>query len=137
MVLFAHRDYRDMEQEDRIRACYQHCCLKYVNREPMNNTSLRERFHIDEGNSAMVSRIIKQTIEAGLIRLYDPKANRKAYRYVPKLGLNSFDGHLPEWTVASGQAWEQRDFSRPRSRRSFAGHLTEAANTAWENHKTP
>ncbi len=83
VVLFAHKDYRDMEQEDRIRACYQHCCLKYVNREPMNNTSLRERFQIDEGNSAMVSRIIKQTIEAGLIRLYDPKANRKAYRYVP------------------------------------------------------
>lgn len=59
------------------------CCLKYVNREPMNNTSLRERFRIDEGNSAMASRIIKQTIDAGLIRLYDPKANRKVYRYVP------------------------------------------------------
>lgn len=83
VVLFAHQDYRDMGQEDRIRACYQHCCLKYVNREPMNNTSLRQRFQIDEGNSAMVSRIIKQTIEAGLIRLYDPAANRKAYRYVP------------------------------------------------------
>ncbi len=83
VVLFAHKDYRDMEQEDRVRACYQHCCLKYVNREPMNNTSLRERFQIDEGNSAMASRIIKQTIEAGLIRLYDPNANRKTYRYVP------------------------------------------------------
>ncbi|TBN46706.1 ATP-binding protein [Pseudomonas sp. BGI-2] len=83
VVLFAHKDYKDMEPEDRIRACYQHCCLKYVNREPMNNTSLRKRFQIDEGNSAMASRIIKQTIEAGLIRLYDPKANRKVYRYVP------------------------------------------------------
>jgi predicted HTH transcriptional regulator len=83
VVLFAHKDYKYMEPEDRIRACYQHCCLKYVNREPMNNTSLRKRFQIDEGNSAMASRIIKQTIEAGLIRLYDPKANRKVYRYVP------------------------------------------------------
>jgi predicted HTH transcriptional regulator len=83
VVLFAYKDYKDMEPEDRIRACYQHCCLKYVNREPMNNTSLRERFQIDEGNSAMASRIIKQAIEAGLIRLYDPKANRKTYRYVP------------------------------------------------------
>lgn len=83
VVLFAHQDYRNMGQEDRIRACYQHCCLKYVNREPMNNTSLRLRFQIDEGNSAMVSRVIKQTIEAGLIRLYDPAANRRTYRYVP------------------------------------------------------
>ncbi|WP_206618020.1 ATP-binding protein [Hahella sp. KA22] len=83
VVLFTYKRFKDMESEDRIRACYQHCCLKYVNREPMNNTSLRERFNIDEGNSAVASRVIKQTLEAGLIHLYDPKANRKAYRYVP------------------------------------------------------
>lgn len=51
-----------MDIEDRIRASYQHCCLKYVNRESMNNTSLRERFNIEEGNSAIASRIIKQTV---------------------------------------------------------------------------
>ncbi|MBE0508463.1 MAG: transcriptional regulator, partial [Marinospirillum sp.] len=83
VVLFTYRDFKAMESEDRIRACYQHCCLKYVNREPMNNTSLRARFNIEEGNSAMASRIIKQTVDAGLIRLYDANANRKAYRYVP------------------------------------------------------
>lgn len=83
VVLFAHKDYKDMDTEDRVRACYQHCCLKYVNREPMNNTSLRERFKIDEGNSSIASRVIKQAQAAGLIRLYDPAANRKAYRYVP------------------------------------------------------
>jgi ATP-dependent DNA helicase RecG len=83
VVLFTYKDFKDMESEDRIRACYQHCCLKYVNRAPMNNTSLRERFRIDEGNSAMASRVIKQAVEAKLIRLYDPNANRKAYRYVP------------------------------------------------------
>ena len=72
-----------MDTEDKARACYLHCCLKYVNREPMNNTSLRERFNIDSGNSATASRVIKQTLEAGLIRLYDPKANRKSWKYVP------------------------------------------------------
>lgn len=83
VVLFTYKDFKDMEAEDRVRACYQHCCLKYVNREPMNNTSLRERFSIAEGNSAMASRVIKLAVDAGLIRLHDPKANRKAYRYVP------------------------------------------------------
>jgi predicted HTH transcriptional regulator len=82
-TLFAFKAYKNMESEDRIRACYLHCCLKYVNREPMNNASLRERFDIDEGNSAMASRVIKQTVEAGMIRLYDPNANRRAMRYVP------------------------------------------------------
>ncbi|MCK5817823.1 MAG: hypothetical protein KAH18_00930 [Psychromonas sp.] len=54
-----------------------------INQNNRNNESLRERLGLDEGNSAMVSRVIKQTVEAGLIRLYDEKANRKAYRYVP------------------------------------------------------
>lgn len=83
VVLFAHRPFAEMDGEDRIRACYQHCCLKYVNREVMNNQSLRQRFEISDANSAMASRIIKQTVEAGLIRLYDENANRKNYRYIP------------------------------------------------------
>lgn len=83
VVMFAHKEYKKMDSEDRIRACYQHCCLKYVNREQMNNASLRERLGLNEANSAMASRVIKQTVETGLIRLYDAKANRKTYRYVP------------------------------------------------------
>ncbi len=83
VILFSHKDYKDMDVEDRVRACYQHCCLKYVNKKPMNNTSLRERFSINEKSSATVSRIIKQTIDTGIIKLYDPKANRKFYRYLP------------------------------------------------------
>ena len=85
-VLFAHRELNDMKKEDKVWACYLHCCLRYVNREVMNNTSLRERLGVDEKNSAVVSRILKQTVEDGLIRLYDPAANRKAYRYVPWWG---------------------------------------------------
>jgi len=83
VTLFAHKEYREMDQEERIRACYLHCCLKYVNKEPMNNASLRERFSIEKSNSAMASRVIQQTVDADLVRLYDPNANRKAYRYVP------------------------------------------------------
>ncbi|WP_020161517.1 ATP-binding protein [Methylobacter marinus] len=82
-VLFGHKEFKDMDKEDRIRACYQHCCLKYVNREPMNNTSLRERLGVEVKNSAMVSRIIKQAVEAAIIRPYDPDAGTKAMRYIP------------------------------------------------------
>lgn len=82
-TFFAHREYGAMDTEEKVRACYLHCCLKYVNHEPMNNTSLRARFQIEEGNAAIASRIIKSTSEAGLIRLYDPKANRNTLRYVP------------------------------------------------------
>ena len=82
-ILFAYREFNDMSKDDKVWACYLHCCLRYVNREVMNNTSLRERLGVDEKNSAIASRIIKKTVEEGLIRLYDPSANRKVWRYVP------------------------------------------------------
>jgi hypothetical protein len=49
----------------------------------MNNSSLRARLGIDVKNSAMVSRVIKDTVTAGLIKPYDPDAGAKAMRYVP------------------------------------------------------
>ncbi len=82
-ILFGHKDFKDMGKEDRTRACYLHCCLKYVNREPMNNTSLRERLGIEVKNSAMISRIIKQAVSEEIIRPYDPDAGTKAMRYIP------------------------------------------------------
>lgn len=83
VTLFGHKDFNNMSMEEKIRACYLHCCLKYVNHEPMNNASLRERLNIKEQNSAIISRVIKQTIEKEYIRLYDAKANRKSWHYIP------------------------------------------------------
>ncbi|MGZ8934685.1 MAG: ATP-binding protein [Methylobacter sp.] len=82
-VLFAHKSLNDMNKEDRIRACYLHCCLKWVERQPMNNSSVRERFGIEEQNKAQASRIIKQTIEAGWIKPYDADAGVRSMRYLP------------------------------------------------------
>jgi len=72
-----------MKKEDRVWACYLHCCLRYVNREDMNNASLRERFGIDVKNSAMVTRIINDSIKAETIKPYNPDAGSKAMRYIP------------------------------------------------------
>lgn len=50
----------------------------------MTNTTLRERFKIADENAAMVSRIIKDTYEAGLIKEEDPESNsRKFVKYIP------------------------------------------------------
>ncbi|MBV7271654.1 hypothetical protein JMF89_03995 [Clostridiaceae bacterium UIB06] len=84
IILYAHKEFKDMEKKDKIRACYQHCCLKYVANELMTNKSLRERFNISEKNYSMVSRVITDTIEDELIKVYDPenKSNRMA-KYIP------------------------------------------------------
>ena len=82
-MLFAYQPLNMMDKNDRIRACYLHACLKYVTRPYMTNSSLRERFGIESKNSALASRIIKDTIAARLIHLYDVEATRKNARYVP------------------------------------------------------
>ncbi|MCB0082053.1 MAG: transcriptional regulator, partial [Caldilineaceae bacterium] len=74
---------REMDREDRIRACYQHACLKYVMRAYMTNSSIRERFGIDEHNKAQASRIIKEAVESERILPYDPKAATKLMKYIP------------------------------------------------------
>lgn len=81
-VLFAHRALREMDKEDRVRACYLHACLRHVLRNPMTNASLRERFGIEAHNSAIASRIIRDALEAGRIRPYDPDQGKKNARYV-------------------------------------------------------
>src|SRR3990167_1726605 len=82
-TLFAHKTLNEMDKNDRTRACYLHACLKYVQRDYMTNTTLRQRFNIESKNSAIASRIIKETITAGLIRAYDITTSRKFMRYVP------------------------------------------------------
>ena len=50
----------------------------------MTNQSLRERFNIAEENAAMVSRMIKDTFESGLIKEENPEnKSRKFVKYIP------------------------------------------------------
>jgi len=82
-VLFAYRELREMDKEDRIRACYLHACLKWVTRDFLTNASLRERFGVEEKNKAAVSRYIREAVEAGMIKPVDDAAARKMMKYVP------------------------------------------------------
>jgi len=83
-IIYGPKPFEDMDRRDRIRACYQHCALKWVMAERMTNQSLRERFRLSEGKSAIVSQIISATEETGLIKA-DEKAggSRKFARYIP------------------------------------------------------
>lgn len=83
-LLFGHRDFEEMDRNDRIRATYQHCCLRYVMNERMSNQSLRERFKLPEKKVATVSQIIAAAVEAEKIKMADPTQTSTRYRnYVP------------------------------------------------------
>ena len=83
-VLFAHQKFADMRKRDRIRACYQHCCLQYVSNRRMSNQSLRERFGLDETKAATVSLVIGATKDMDLIKADDSETSSTRYaRYLP------------------------------------------------------
>lgn len=83
-ILFAHKRLNEMDRADRVRACYLHACLRYVERDPMTNASLRDRFGIEKQNSATASRIIKESLEDGRIKPFDPSnQSKKLSKYLP------------------------------------------------------
>jgi ATP-dependent DNA helicase RecG len=83
-VLFSYKKLSEMSKGDRIRACYQHAALQYLSNQPMTNSTLRTRFSIDPQNYSIASRIIAETVEADLVKPYDPENRSKKHsRYLP------------------------------------------------------
>jgi ATP-dependent DNA helicase RecG len=83
-ILFAHQDFAAMSKTDRIRACYQHCCLMYVSNQRMTKQSLRARFGLPESKAATVSQVIGATKEKELIRADKTDSTSSRYaRYLP------------------------------------------------------
>ena len=81
--LFWFNDISDWKKDDRIRTCYLYTCYCYINEIDVSNAVLRERFGVSSNKKAMISKIIKSTIDAGYIKIYDETASMKMRRYKP------------------------------------------------------
>ena len=84
VTIYEERNYLDMSKTEKIQVCYQHACLLFENGVKMTNQSLRERLSIGRNNAAVASRIINDTIAAGLIKLADENSGSRRYSaYIP------------------------------------------------------
>jgi predicted HTH transcriptional regulator len=81
VTIYSPKKYQDMSPDERIRACYQHCVLKYLANEKMTNRTFRERLKIAKTNHSLVSKIIKQTVDKGKIKVGDPDSKATKYTY--------------------------------------------------------
>lgn len=79
VVFFAPRRFAEMTPEERLRACFQHAALKHESGQRMTNASLRERLGIDTRNASQASIIIRQALDANMIRAADPEHPRAGY----------------------------------------------------------
>lgn len=87
IILSEYQEWRDTTREERVQACYQHACLKYLSNEMMTNKSFRERMGVEEKNYTAISSVIKETPERGLIKVGTPEGtNRRDIAYIPSWG---------------------------------------------------
>lgn len=83
VTLLNQRSLGDMTGDERASAVYLHACLNQVSRLNTTNSSVRERFGIEERNKATASRLLKDAVKRGLLVAYDPDASPRMMRYVP------------------------------------------------------
>lgn len=87
VTMEAYKTWGQMDKNERVQACYQHTCLKYVSNEETTNQSLRARFRIEDKNYPMISRLLKDTVEIGLIKEANPEERSPRNRkYIPYWG---------------------------------------------------
>lgn len=87
VFIFPQKSLKNMTKQEKISACYQHACLVYEDGENINNQSVRERFELTKNESSIASRILSDTMEAGLIKPADIEtASKKYMTYIPYYG---------------------------------------------------
>ena len=84
VTIYSYKKLNDLDKRERIRACYQHACLKWVSNEKMTNQSVRERFQIESSNYPIASRIIRDALIEKIIKEDDPESKSRKYAsYLP------------------------------------------------------
>lgn len=82
VTLYSKVDFFDLSPNDKMLACYMHACIKYIQGEFLTNSSLRERFGLEEKSSASISRLIKDACEKRLVKKLEETAPRHT-KYIP------------------------------------------------------
>ncbi len=84
VTLFSPKSFAEMSLQERIDACYQHTIIQYYEHGGMTNSSLRQRFGMNDKQSSQVSRLIREAIESGKIKPKDTESDSKKFTiYLP------------------------------------------------------
>ncbi len=81
--IFSRKPFDAMNIEEKVRACYFHTVLKYIQNDYCTNTTLRERFGLQSDMTTQISRLLREALIRNLIKPYDPQAGNRAMKYVP------------------------------------------------------
>jgi ATP-dependent DNA helicase RecG len=83
VVLLGPKTFSEMTKAERVWACYCHCTVRFLARDAMSNTSLRERFQLEKEDYQAVSTTIRDAIDSKMIAPADPEQGKRNAKYVP------------------------------------------------------
>ncbi len=85
VIMQGYAPFSDMALDERIWNCYMHACIMFMGHKQLTNSSLRMRFGLEHTNSntVLVSRLIKATVDKGLIKPSKSDSAPRNRSYVP------------------------------------------------------
>jgi ATP-dependent DNA helicase RecG len=83
VVIFGPRKFGDLSKADKVWSCFCHCVVRWLRRDYMSNTTLRERFSLSDKEYQAVSAVISAARKAGRIVAAEEGQGRRNARYVP------------------------------------------------------
>lgn len=83
VIIFGPREYSALSKADKLWSCFCHCVIRWLRRDYMSNTTLRERFSLPDEKYQAVSSIISMALKEGRIIPADETQGRRNARYIP------------------------------------------------------
>ncbi|MDR2599995.1 MAG: putative DNA binding domain-containing protein [Oscillospiraceae bacterium] len=83
VIMLAQVPFEMLPKEDKIRTCYMQACLAYMEHSAISNADLRILFEISDAEIMKITRLIKDTIVAGLIKPVDINTAQRYMKYIP------------------------------------------------------
>lgn len=83
VVLYGPKAFSDLTKAEKLRACFIHCILCWLKNDYMSNTTLRERFSLEQKDYQAVSAIISESVKRRRIVPADANQGNRNAKYVP------------------------------------------------------
>ena len=83
VTLYSRIPFNLTTKEDRTRTCYMLACLAFVTSEAITNSDVRMAFGLEGTDKVKASRVIRDTVDAKLIKPVDPNTAPRYMKYVP------------------------------------------------------
>ena len=83
VVLFGPRPFSKMSKQEKLRAGFFHCVLRWMQHNYMSNSTLRERFSLPDDEYQAVSTVISELVKSRRILPAEEGQGKRNARYVP------------------------------------------------------